>query len=259
MIWNYDETVSTPHEDDLASETCVFCHGSMRVLMESMGPRAGGSRVRACEGCGWWTYWQQTRSITFDPDTGRHRWSLYGAAAQLRRLDEIDVSQGLDEVTRYLLAKPGSRFDLHPRVFEETVASVFRDMGFQADVTAYTADGGIDVILRTADGRTTGVQVKRVRAAIEVHEIRALAGALLLGGHTRGVYVTTSRFRSGAVAAARRLSELSMPVELIDAERFFDAMRISRRPAYQDYSEWAKVFGDPPDLATVYENEMEGG
>jgi restriction system protein len=173
-------------------------------------------------------------------------------------LDLSDVSQAIEEVRRFLVAKYEARFEMHPRLFEMTVASVFRDLGFDAEATAYAADGGVDVILRNPTGSTTGVQVKRVRSAIEVEQIRALAGALLLGGHTSGVFVTTSRFRSGAVSASARLRDLAMPVELIDSVRFLEALKIGQRPLYASYEEWEQVVGDFEET-TIYEDEVEGG
>jgi restriction system protein len=259
MIWQYDSTLPAPHEDDITQDVCAFCHEQMSQLMESVPiSRAGGSRLRACPCCGWWTFWRQTRSLFYDQDTGRHRWSLYGAAAQLMALDLADLSQGIEEVRRFLIAKYDARFELHPRLFELTVASVFCDLGYETEATAYTADGGIDVILRQPNGSTSGVQVKRVRTSIEVEQIRALAGALLLGGHTSGIYVTTSRFRSGAVSAATRLRDLAMPVELVDSVRFLEALKITQRQPYTSFEEWEDIFGDFEE-ATIYEDEMEGG
>jgi restriction system protein len=227
----------------------------MALLMESIPTfRMGGAELRACPACGWWSYWRQTCSPVYDRDTGRQRWSLYGAAAELRTFAPDDLSQGLAEVRQYLLARYDARFELHPRLFELTVADVFRDLGYDAEATAYSADGGIDVVLRGPDGRTTGVQVKRIRDSVEVEQIRALAGALLLSGHTRGVYVTTSGFRSGAATAARRLTELALPVTLLDAPRFLDILRIAQRPPYADYYEWRDLFGDP-DESTIYDDE----
>jgi len=259
MIWQYDSTAPTPFEHDITRSTCAFCDEPMTILMESVSAsRSSGSRLRACASCGWWTLWRQACSPVYDPDTGRSRWSLYGAAAQLMELDLSDVSQGIEEVRRFLVAKYQARFEMHPRLFELTVTSVFRDLGYESEVTAYSADGGVDVILRNPNGSTAGVQVKHFRSAIEVEQIRALAGALLLGGHTSGVFVTTSRFRSGAVSAAARLRDLAMPVELIDSNRFFAALKLSQRPLYESYEEWEEVVADFEE-ATIYEDEVEGG
>jgi restriction system protein len=54
-------------------------------------------------------------------------------------------------------------------MFEETVASVFRSLGYDATVTAYSGDGGIDVILHKGEERI-GVQVKRYRNSISVEQ-----------------------------------------------------------------------------------------
>jgi restriction system protein len=215
--------------------------------------------VRACATCGWWTIWQQTRGILLDPDTLSQPFNLDGAAAELKALDEVGISAGLRDVRSWLLARYERRFELHPRMMELTVASVFRDYyGYEAAATAYSADGGIDVILRHSNGTTTGVQVKRTRAPIEVEQIRALAGALVLGGHTRGVFVTTSRFRSGAVSASSRFGELALPIELIDAGRFLAAIEITQRPAYDSYEEWEDSVGSV-ELTMIYENETGRG
>jgi restriction system protein len=78
------------------------------------------------------------------------------------------------------------------------VGSVFADLGFESIVTGYQNDGGIDVILKDRMGSTIGVQVKRYRNRIDVRSIRELAGALLAGGMTRGIFVTTSDYTAGS-------------------------------------------------------------
>ncbi len=150
-----------------------------------------------------------------------------------------------------MTAKYERRFDVHPRVFEETVASVFRDLGYTAEVTAYSGDDGIDIILARG-AETVGVQVKRYKNAIEVEQIRSLAGALVLGDMTSGIYVTTSRFRSGAGKAVENFAQRGYRIELIDAGRFYDALKLVQRKAYQSFAEFPKkdVLGNLPRLST---------
>jgi hypothetical protein len=80
------------------------------------------------------------------------------------------------------------------------------------------------------------VQVRRYRdeRRIEAEQIRSLAGALQLGGHTRGVFVTTSRFRSGAVTTAKRYgaAPIGLPIELIDAKGFLAALGLAQRQSF---------------------------
>jgi restriction endonuclease Mrr len=75
-----------------------------------------------------------------------------------------------------------------------------------------------------------GVQVKRYGAhrKIEAEQIRSFAGALLLDGKTRGVFVTTSDFRKGACQAAARYATIGYPIELMNASGFLEALGIAQ-------------------------------
>jgi restriction system protein len=82
---------------------------------------------------------------------------------------------------------------MHPRRFEELVGAIFSDSGHRVRVTSYSCDNGIDSAVLEGPGDTLiGVQVKRYRNTIIAEQIRSFAGALVLGGITKGVLVTTS-------------------------------------------------------------------
>ena len=51
---------------------------------------------------------------------------------------------------------------------------------------------------------------------------------MLLGEHTKGVFVTTSNFRRGATRTAERYTAMGRPVELINAEHFFQKLGIAQ-------------------------------
>ena len=80
------------------------------------------------------------------------------------------------QVRRYLMRKFEARAWMHPRLFELTVTSVFGDLGYRAYATAYSNDGGVDVILEDGSGERIGVQVKRRRDAVEVEQIDGSSG-----------------------------------------------------------------------------------
>ncbi|MBN1425886.1 restriction endonuclease [Candidatus Fermentibacteria bacterium] len=153
----------------------------------------------------------------------------FGAIGSLREFDLADVEAPIREVRSYLTARYHSRFTVHPRLFEETVASVFKSLGFEVLVTGYGNDGGIDVILSCPGGTAVGVQVKRTKNAIKVEQIRSLAGALLVAGITTGVFVTTSCFQRGCCATASLAAIRGKPIHLIDARRFYQALKIAQR------------------------------
>lgn len=256
MIWQHVASAECPLEEELKTDCCIFCGGRMRPLMDYA--RIGLPRVelRCCVDCGWWSLWKQTGRSPLDIGLGDQPPSaLAGVIAELKRLDLVDVTTPLEEVTRFLLAKYDSRFTLHPRLFEETVASVFGALGYVAEATAYSRDGGIDVILQRANGSTIGVQVKRSRHPIRVEQIRSLAGALMHGGHTKGVFVTTSHFSREAQRASEVFRTRGYPMELIDAQRFLETLRLSQRSLYADYRDWLAAHGEP-ELKTVYDDDI---
>ncbi|TGK88603.1 hypothetical protein EHQ23_06760 [Leptospira bourretii] len=55
---------------------------------------------------------------------------------------------------------------MHP--FEDTVSSVFRDIGFFSEATTYSKDGGIDVILSDSKNRIIDIQVKDIKIKLRL-------------------------------------------------------------------------------------------
>jgi restriction system protein len=194
--------------------------------------------VEICARCGWW----RTSRLAI---SGALTWATdFGAFGVLKDLDVSDISMPLTAIRTFLQAKYESRFEMHPRLLETTVAAVMNDLGFTAQATAYSGDGGIDVVLTDAHGRQVGIQVKRYRNKVKVEHIRSLLGALVLKGMTAGIFVTTSEFQPGAVEAANRSSARGVPIELVDARRFLDALQITARPMYAGFDEWMACAGD---------------
>ena len=191
------------------------------------------ANVEACPACGWW----KAQYIKSWANPGEICTDIYQGGASLKELDVTDLSLPIAEVRDYLAIRYEERLKIHPRLFEEVVGSVFSNLGYSTVVTAYSGDDGIDVIL-TRGGETVGVQVKRYKNKINVEQIRSLAGALVLNGLTRGIFVTTSTFESGAHSTADRLGQKGYRIELMDAPRFFDALQLSQREMYRSWEEF---------------------
>jgi restriction system protein len=196
-------------------------------MKSEVGTRVLLTQPALCPCCGWWSVYRVHQ--------GEHPESpdfecYAGAIGCLRELDIGDISIPLAEVRRYIAANNARLIDVHPRTLEHLVCSVFKDLGFHARVTAYSADGGIDVILDGPSTEVIGVQVKRYKKGhpIEAEPIRALAGALMTNGLTEGIFITTSSFRKGAWGTAERLTSLGYPIKLMDAERFLEALGIAQ-------------------------------
>ncbi|QCO66677.1 restriction endonuclease [Luteimonas yindakuii] len=180
--------------------------------------------LHICQMCGWWA----AVDSAVLPAVGSQLWLLnLVAPAVLMELDVGDLSAPLGEVRNFLRRRYDARHHIAPRLFERVVASVFRDSGYEAEATAYSNDGGIDIVLCDRAGRHAGVQVKRWGRAVEVEQIRAFLGALMLGGYARGVFVSTSGFQRGAARAATACRPWAS-IELVDAQRFFDMLGIAQ-------------------------------
>ena len=229
-MWEYAEAGRLMTLQSVRAATCIYCRLEMRHLQaQEFG--AGSRRIFAqaslCKCCGWWTVFRVHQGeIPRSPEAE----SYSGTIGCLKELDLSDASVPLNEVRQYLAARPEGVFAAHPRLFEEVVGSVFKDFGYSVTVTSYSGDEGIDVILRGASGDTIGVQVRRYKedARIEAEQIRSLAGALVLGGHTKGIFVTTCSYRSGARETAERYGAIGYPIELVDAEQFLSALGIAQ-------------------------------
>ena len=105
------------------------------------------------------------------------------------------------------------------RQFEEFVHRLFRDLGYETELTSESRDGGVDVIARRDDvvGVTTTlyIQCKNYAAPVGVDVVRAIAGVVPLtdaGGHA--MVVCPVGFSQDAVAFAEKRG-----VQLVDDAR----------------------------------------
>lgn len=232
-IWRYGDI----SRDGVWAADCLFCKSSLKtVFMERHDTRPifktnlsnhtnGLRKLQRCELCGWWKATDHSEHETTRPLETRH--SVMGAAGSLKELDLQDIAAPLDAVRQYLLAKFEAGKDMHPRLFELTVGSVFRSLKYDVVITAYSGDGGIDAVLEK-DGKQFGVQVKRYRNSINVEQIRAFVGSLLLKGITEGVFVTTSCFQAGAGPTVEEAAVRGYKVALMDAAKLYDTLKIAQ-------------------------------
>jgi restriction system protein len=179
---------------DLASiliprDTCLFCSSKMLVVAENtrVVPLSTGESdlkgfcEKLCEVCGWW-YWNNFTEHRLAGTTHPGITSRHGAVGSLKEFDVSDQTLPIETVRSYLAAKYDARFEVDPLRFEDVVASVYRDIGYQARVTARRGDGGIDIVLDGPDQTTIGVQVKRYKETISVEQIRSFRGRCSLLG-----------------------------------------------------------------------------
>jgi restriction system protein len=235
-MWEYGEAGRILTARCVGARECIYCQSAlMRIPAEAfeVGSKRLFVQMSICTECGWWTVYRVHQGEY--PRTAGFAEGYSGTIGCLKELDLTDISLPLGEVRKYFLVRKATIHEVHPKVLEQVVCSIFKDLGWTARVTAYSGDDGIDVILDDDSGKTVGVQVKRYKGThrIEAEQIRSLAGALQLGGHTKGVFITTSSFRRGAVKTAERFTGMGRPIELLDAEKFLKALGIAQRQTFE--------------------------
>jgi restriction system protein len=238
-IWDYAQCSYERIAEFYGVRACPFCRAPLKHLndLNSVCVSYHSTtvmRIGLCQICGWWNANGEARERIDEFSDAVFELGSYGV---LMNLDLTDVEIPLQAVRDYLTVKYDDRFTINPRLFELTVGSVFADHGYAVEVTAHSPDGGIDCFLTDGNGRI-GVQVKRWKNKIEATNIHALQGAMVLQGITKGIFVTTSTFRSGAIKDAQRFGALGTPIELLDAPRFFDALKISQTKVDRSVGEW---------------------
>ena len=108
------------------------------------------------------------------------------------------------ELVAALQRDPNGVYGLTPRRFEELIAAVFRNQGFDIALTPETKDGGYDVIAVQHDQFTGStrylVECKRYeeRNRVGVGIVRGLYGVVCSENATKGLVVTSSFFTKGA-------------------------------------------------------------
>jgi len=180
-------------------------------------------RVHYCWTCGWWRLLKQICVCAREWQI----WDIqFGCSGILQELNLQDIDSPLEEVKNFITRHYDKRFLVHHFKFQDLVTSVFKNLGYNILATAYMNDGGVDVVMTDSNGQKIGVQVKRYKDLIEVEQIRAFVGALFLKDLTKGIFVTTSGFQSGITNLKLKAALKGIPIELIDAKKFYDALKI---------------------------------
>jgi len=122
--------------------------------------------------------------------------------AEASRVVRISMEETNAELVKYLAANPEKMRELSPRKFEELVADMWRNQGFDVTLTNRTRDGGMDVIAVQKSGVGTLmfiVECKRYAAhnKVGVEVVRGLYGVVEQKRATQGIIATTSYFTKG--------------------------------------------------------------
>lgn len=115
-----------------------------------------------------------------------------------------------DELVLALRKSPELMYQLRPRLFEELVAHIMADHGFEVELTPPTKDGGFDIVARLENPMGVFlvlVECKRYAPdrKVGVEVVRGLYGVTEMHRAHQGIVVTSSSFTKGAVTEQARI------------------------------------------------------
>lgn len=144
--------------------------------------------------------------------------SVEDAAAQAE--DEPNAER-LEEYTRDFVIETLLKELDGPR-FEHFVAHLMEAMGYRAQITPVSGDGGVDVIAHRdplgLEPPIIKVQCKRVLGSIGAPDVQKLSGSLAPGGSELGLFITLGTFSKDAVHLGRTRQDL----RLVNGSEFVD-------------------------------------
>jgi len=133
---------------------------------------------------------------------------------------EVLSAFGLDSLTVGATLNLTNLSTLSGMDFERLITSLLQKMGFRAEMTKASGDGGIDIVANLDKPLVGGrylIQCKRLDTAAQIGAptVREFYGAMVADRKAvKGIFVTTSSFTTQAREFAH-----SLPLELIDGQK----------------------------------------
>lgn len=139
--------------------------------------------------------------------TGKIEKELYNSTL-FDKTSNIIVTDINEEIKKYFKKYPDKLYEINPRKFEELIASILEDLGFDVELTKATRDGGRDIIASIKNAVTSFlsyIECKRYSPEnkIDVGIIRQVQGVFYTQKPTKSIIVTTSFFTKDAKEEAK--------------------------------------------------------
>ena len=133
---------------------------------------------------------------------------LFNNEDDILDLPKIEIMSIDDHIKAYFKKHPEKLYQLSPRKFEELVASIMRDLGFEVELTQATRDGGRDIIAYIRNGLTNflaHVECKRYSPEnkVSVDIIRSVVGVHNMRNANKSIIVTTGFYTKDAREEAK--------------------------------------------------------
>lgn len=160
----------------------------------------------------------------------------------LYEIDEFETSSeyveatGIQQLIMQISVNKNKMFSITPREFEELVEQIFKDNGFNTELTQQTHDGGKDIIAtHFIMGKPVVfyIECKQYRQdrPIGINLIHSLAGIQSIDRVNKAVLVTTTYFTRGAQLEASKQNTL---IDLIDGNKLHEFIQESANKYRED-------------------------
>jgi HJR/Mrr/RecB family endonuclease len=134
--------------------------------------------------------------------------------------NEVNKKKTLQEEAIYRISKKNEYEKLvcmRPMEFEKYVADLFTALGYEAELTPVTGDGGKDIILRK-NNKLSIVEYKRYNGKkVSRPDIQKFHSAIIDTNANEGFFVTTSYFSEPAMKYT-----MDKPIKLININRLME-------------------------------------
>jgi hypothetical protein len=113
----------------------------------------------------------------------------------------LDINK---ELLKYIAKHPEALYDISPRKFEELIADIIKDMGFDVELTKMTRDGGRDIVAHVRNKLTSMLMYVECKhfakdRPVGVDIIRQVIGVKELYKPNKSLIVTSSFFTKDAL------------------------------------------------------------
>jgi len=135
-----------------------------------------------------------------------------------------------DELKRILAKYPERMYDLNSRKFEELVADILRDFGWDVEMTKATRDGGVDLYVYIRNEIIASLMIVECKRwapnrAVGIDRVQRLRGVQETTNANISMLVTTSHFTQPAIAECRRYEHLMALRDYQDLKRWLERYR----------------------------------
>lgn len=131
------------------------------------------------------------------------------------------ITDPIQEIRRYLAKHPEKLYDLNPRRFEELIAEILKDFGFETELTPATRDGGRDIYAYVRNAVTSFLMFVECKKwakhrTVGIDVVQRLHGAAKAGGAHKAMIVTTSFF---TLPAQQERGKIANEMDLADYDK----------------------------------------